>query len=191
MTMVITPLFQLRLSEKNVRQTHNDADLEEMKASLLHHGLQQNLVTVNAEKIGDADYAVIAGGRRLRALQALHDAGETVPNLNNWQIPCRIVEAEDATEISLVENVIRTAMHPADQFEAWSTMMDEGRSASDIATRFGVVEQTVRQRMKLGKVSPVLMQAYRDNEATLEQLMAFHHHRRSCASAGCVGSGEE
>jgi ParB family chromosome partitioning protein len=164
-------LTQLHLSEKNVRKTPNEAAHTEMCASLLHHGLQQNLVVVQ-----DAEqrYAVIAGGRRLKALQALQTQGDIVPNIGeDWMIPCQIASAADATELSLVENTIRIAMHPADQFEAWRLLIEEGKSTAEVAVRFGVNEQLVRQRLKLGKVSPTLMQAYRDGQMDLEDLTAF------------------
>lgn len=169
--LVHLSLSQLYLSEKNVRKTHHESAYQEMCASLLYHGLQQNLVVIEE---APQHYAVIAGGRRLRAMQDLHDKGKIIPNIGDeWLIPCQVAAARDATELSLVENTIRIAMHPADQYEAWRVMMDEGKSTADVAMRFGVTEQLVRQRLKLGKVSPILMQAYRDDAMTLEALMAF------------------
>ena len=65
-------------------------------------------------------------------------------------------------------------MHPADQFEAFKKLADErGFGAEEIAARFGVTAQVVRQRLRLGAVSPKLMQVYRDGELTLDQLTAF------------------
>jgi len=164
------PLDQLRLSARNVRKTAAETALDELMASLAHHGLQQNLVVIQ-----DAPdcYAVIAGGRRLRALQALRQSGQSLPNCPDWRIPCRIVAAADATELSLAENTVRIAMHPADQFEAWSALVNDGKTAAEVAARFGVSEQLVRQRLRLGRVSPVLLAAYRAEELTLDMLKAF------------------
>ncbi len=169
--LVHLSISQLHLSEKNVRKTPNESAHQEMCASLLHHGLQQNLVVI--EELPQ-HYAVIAGGRRLKALQELNEQGAIVPNIGeDWLIPCQVAYVEDATELSLVENTIRLAMHPADQFDAWRVMMEEGKSIADVAIRFGVAEQLVRQRLKLGKVSPILMQVYRNGAMTQEALMAF------------------
>src|SRR6202043_56801 len=89
-------------------------------------------------------------------------------------VRCILDTAHNAHEISLAENVVRSAMHPADQFEAFSKLHnEEGMSAEDIAARFGVTPTVVRQRLKLGAVSPKLMQAYRDGGLALDQLMAF------------------
>ncbi|MGY4299214.1 ParB-like chromosome segregation protein Spo0J [Bradyrhizobium sp. i1.4.4] len=82
--------------------------------------------------------------------------------------------AHNAHEISLAENVIRSTMHPADQFEAFARLhREEGMAAEDIAARFGVTAAVVKQRLKLGAISPKLMQAYRDEELTLEEPTAF------------------
>jgi ParB family chromosome partitioning protein len=43
----------------------------------------------------------------------------------------------------------------------------------DVAARFGVTANTVRQRLKLANIAPRLFQLYRDNEITLDQLMAL------------------
>jgi ParB family transcriptional regulator, chromosome partitioning protein len=80
--------------------------------------------------------------------------------------------AHNAQEIA--ENVIRTAMHPADQFEAFAKLHnEEGMAAEDIAGRFGVTPTVIKQRLKLGALAPALMQAYRDGELNLDQLTAF------------------
>src|SRR5690606_9479561 len=124
--------------------------------------LQQNLVVIAQS---EQAYEVIAGGRRLKALKALSEEGETIPNLGDeWLIPCQVIEADNATEVSLVENTVRVAMHPADQFEAWSRMIAEGKSLADVALRFGVSEQVVRRRLKLAAVAPELMDAFREGE---------------------------
>jgi ParB family chromosome partitioning protein len=51
--------------------------------------------------------------------------------------------------------------------------MEEGMAAEDIAARFGVTPTVVKQRLKLGAISRKLMQAYRDEELSLDQLTAF------------------
>ena len=89
-------------------------------------------------------------------------------------IRCVIDTANDAAEISLDENVTREDLHPADQFERFRELSeDHGWGAEEIAARFGVTAHVVKQRMRLGAVSPRLLQVYRDGELTLDQLMAF------------------
>jgi ParB family transcriptional regulator, chromosome partitioning protein len=89
------------------------------------------------------------------------------------EIACHVVEGQEGKEISLAENEMRMAMHPADQFEAFKSLAHEGKGAKDIAARFGVTPTLVRQRLKLACVSPKFMQIYRDGQMSFDQLMAF------------------
>ena len=68
---------------------------------------------------------------------------------------------------------MRAAMHPADKFEAFKKLADEGQGRATIAAKFGVTPRVVEQRLKLAVVSPKLMKVYRDDEMMLEHLMAF------------------
>jgi ParB family chromosome partitioning protein len=89
-------------------------------------------------------------------------------------IRCIVDTANDPHEISRDENVTRENMHPADQFEAFTKLAEErGYGAEEIAARFGATPHVVRQRLRLGAVSPKLMQIYRDADLALDQLMAF------------------
>ena len=168
------PLSQLELSPGNVRKTPADASaFTELKASIAAHGLLENLIARAMEPDTDcvARYAVIAGGRRLAAMQALAAEGALE---EDHPVPCRMIEdIVAAEEVSLAENTVRTAMHPADQVEAFRRLADAGSTAAAIAARFGVSERTVEKRLRLGNAAPVLLEAYRAGEIDLETLMAF------------------
>ena len=89
-------------------------------------------------------------------------------------IPCSIVDdAANATEISLAENTIREQMHPADEVEAYQALIEDGQHPADIAARFGVNETYVNQSLKLARVSPVIMKAYRKGGLSLAHVKAF------------------
>ena len=89
-------------------------------------------------------------------------------------MPCRMIGGiVVAEEVSLAENVVRAAMHPADQVEAFRRLADAGSTAAAIAARFGVSERTVEKRLRLGNAAPVLLEAYRAGEIDLDTLMAF------------------
>ena len=105
------------------------------------------------------------------ALSLLIEKGSIAADM---PIPCTVLSKDaDAAEISLAENVVRMPMHPADQFEAFRSLIDSGAESADVAARFGVTESLVAKRMKLGRVSPVLLAVYRDGGMSLEQLQAF------------------
>ncbi len=128
---------RLEKSPLNARRTAGKVGMDELKASLLAHGLMQNLVVTDA---GDGAYRVIAGGRRLEAIRSLQAEGK-LPE--DFAVPCQIVSEEHALEMSLAENTVRLAMHPADQFEAFAALIDKGETAAEVARRFGVEETTV------------------------------------------------
>ena len=168
------PLSQLELSPDNVRKTPADASaFTELKASIAAHGLLENLIARAMEPGADGigRYAVIAGGRRLAAMQALAAEGALE---EDHPVPCRMIGSiVAAEEVSLAENSVRAAMHPADQVEAFRRLADAGSTAAAIAARFGVSERTVEKRLRLGNAAPVLLEAYRAGEIDLDTLMAF------------------
>jgi ParB family chromosome partitioning protein len=169
MTDIITvPLGKLTAWQGNVRKTGASDGIGELAASIATHGLLQSLV-VKKDKRGK--YAVIAGQRRLLALQALAKDGMFA---KDYPVSCHLIDSEaDGTELSLAENVIRAPMHPADQFEAFRQVIENGASVADVAARFGVAESTVEKRLRLGMLSPVILAAYREDRIDLEQAMAF------------------
>jgi ParB family chromosome partitioning protein len=159
------PLTQLVVSPANIRTTPaTPAEDAALEASIRAKGILQNLI-VHAANC-DGVYEVDAGGRRLRILQKL--AAEGVIDAE-YKVPCKIEQPEDAVETSLAENTIRAAMHPADEFVAIASLIDGGATIEDVARRFGSSERQVRQRLRLGKLAPELLDAYRAGAIGLER----------------------
>lgn len=165
--IIAVALSKLDADPKNVRKTYTKESIESLSASILANGLIQNLVVRKAPK---GRYLVTAGGRRLAALTLLAEQGKIA---TDHSVNVMVKEAGDATELSLTENVMREPMHPADQFEAFKALADEGKPIKDIAARFGTTEVIVNRRLALAKVSPVLFAAFRAEDMTFEQLAAF------------------
>ena len=170
------PFNKLMLSQANVRRVKAGVSVEDLAEDIARRGLLQNL---NVRPVVDADgqetgtYEVPAGGRRFRALEILVKTkrlAKTAP------VPCNVREASSpitAEEDSLAENTQREDLHPLDQFRAFKTLVDAGQSVDDVAARFFVSPQIVRQRLKLASVAPALLGIYAEDGMTLEQLMAF------------------
>ena len=138
------PLSQLELSPDKVRKTPAVASaFTELKASIAAHGLLENLIAraMGPGPDGAGRYAVIAGGRRLAAMQAL--ATEGVLD-EDHPVPCRMIGGiVAAEEVSPAENSVRAALHPADQVEPFRRLADAGstapqsRRASSLGTHRG------------------------------------------------------
>lgn len=169
MTDITTiPLDRLQLWDGNVRKTAVTEQIDELAESIAAHGLLQSIVVKKARR---GRYHVVAGQRRLLALQALAERGTIEKDCG---IPCLVTAGEiDAAELSLAENVVRAPMHPADQFEAFRVIIEGGATVADVAARFGMAESTVEKRLKLGRLSPVILEAFRRGEVGLEEAQAF------------------
>ena len=167
------PLCRLALAPENVRKTPPDEAAEaQLRASIAEHDLLENLVVRPDEPDTDGieRFAVVAGGRRLAALKALAENGTLHAD---HPVPCKVAANGNAGELSLAENVVRIAMHPADQVVAFAGLAESGVTVAAIAARFGVSERTVEQRLRLGNAAPELLDAYRAEQFDLETLMAF------------------
>jgi ParB family transcriptional regulator, chromosome partitioning protein len=174
-TMQTIPLNQLVFSPANVRKTGAKDGIDGLAASIAAHGLLQNLQVRSGES---GQYEVVAGGRRFAALKLLAKQKKIAAD---YPVPCHALDSEDAAEISLAENEMRLPMHPADQFEAFRKLADQGNGPETIAARFGTTARIVEQRLRLAVVSPKLIAFYKKGEMTLDCLMAFtvaEDHRR-------------
>lgn len=173
--VIEVPLNKLKKHPRNARKTpHTEAHIEALAASMRFKGpLQPPLVEpergADGEPTGLWLVSVGEGRRQAHLLRARRkEIRKTEP------VRCIVDLANDPHEISLDENVTRSPMHPADEFEAFRELAEErGLGAEEIGARFGVSAQVVRQRLRLGAVSPKLMALYRDGGLTLDQLMAF------------------
>ena len=102
------------------------------------------IVTEHAAGRGKARkvrFAVAAGERRRRALLLLQQRGH-LPTAH--EVLCELVPPERGLEVSVAENSGREALHPADEFDAFRPLIDEGKGIEDVAARFGVSVLTVR-----------------------------------------------
>jgi len=173
--ILFVPLAKLKKSPKNVRKVpHSNAEIAALAASIASLGmLQYPVIEPEHGPKGKptGNYLVNAGeGRRLA--QVLRAKCKEIRK--DEPIRCILDTEHNATEISLAENTIRTSMHPADEYEAFAELHnEEGMSPEDIAARFGVTAAVVKQRLKLGAVSPALLTLYREGEMALDQLTAF------------------
>lgn len=173
--VIDVPLNRLKKSPRNARRTpHAEAHIEALAASISVKGVLQAPVVepeTDTEGAPTGNYLVTIGeGRRLalRLLAGRRQIRKTKP------VRCVVDLSNDPHEISLDENVTRTGMHPADQFEAFRRLADErGLSAEEIGARFGVSAQVVRQRLRLGAVNPAILDVYRAGDLNLDQVMAL------------------
>jgi len=166
-------LDKLVTSEANVRRIKAGVSIEELAEDIARRGLLQSLSVrlipgEDGEETGK--FSVNAGGRRLAALKLLVKQKRLA---RNAPVPCIVKTDGIEEEDSLAENTMREALHPLDQFRAFKNLQDQGVTIDEIAARFFVSPQVVRQRLKLAAASPKLLELYVAEEMSLEQLAAF------------------
>ena len=176
------PLCQLRFghdfpgADIHARRTDREAEIKALVASIANDGVLQSLL-VCAGPLGDEHFYVIAGNRRLAALQFLRDTnvhgeGQQLVD-DSYAVPVLIREGVTpgtALALSLAESVNQVPLHPIDRYEAFAAI--EG-TPGEIAARFGTSEKIVRQALALGRLAPKIRAAWRESEITVNAAKAF------------------
>jgi ParB family chromosome partitioning protein len=172
---ILVKVSDLVPSPYNVRR-HSHASIEELAALIDSQGLLHS-PTVHEHFVGRGKsrrpaFGVSAGERRRRALRLLQERGKLA---DDHEVACKLIPIERAREVSVAENSAREPMHPADEFEAFKALVDDGKGIEDVSVAFGVSLLTVQRRLKLAAVSPKLLALYREDEGkiNLDQLMAL------------------
>ncbi|MCY4027725.1 MAG: ParB/RepB/Spo0J family partition protein [Acidobacteria bacterium] len=167
--IVTIPLSRLKVADANVRHTVAGEDAHrELVASIRAHGLLNPLTVAPTE---NEEYAVAAGGRRLRALLeiAADDGTDPDPTINCLIIP----DGVDPAEVSLAENEARVPMHPADQVLAFARLHDAGYEPEDIGNRFGYATSTVRKRLRLGRLPRPIIDGWKQGNIGEDAVECF------------------
>lgn len=172
---IFIPLNKLKKHPLNARKKpHSEASIEAKAASIHAKGILQNLVVepeikANGEPTGCYLVTIGEGRRQAQLLRVKRkQIKKTEP------IRCVIDTVNDPSEISLDENVNRENLHPADEYERFHELsVSKGWGAEEIGARFGRSPDFVKRRLRLGAVSTKLLDIYRQDGLTLDQLMAF------------------
>ncbi len=147
------PLGQLFKAPENERQKPLELAKEfedgiaQLADDIAQRGLLQNLVVYQD---GD-DYFVVAGSRRLAAMERLDDRGELPAELAEHGIPCRLLADDgDALITSIVENLQRQDVHFMERADAFAKLRDgHGMKAPAIARAIGYDERMVQQHLQI------------------------------------------
>ena len=160
------------LSPMNVRRTPIDpATTAQFKADVQERGILQNLIGFAIQKkLGK--FEITAGGRRLGAVHEL--IADKIFG-DDYALPVFVLnDTSAAAEISLAENFQREAMNPADECIAFRHFIDaEGKTAEDVARRFGLSTRFVEGRIRLAGLAEEIFEALQKGEITLEVAQAF------------------
>ncbi len=127
---IIPNRFQPRLA-------FDERELNELANSIIKYGVIQPIVLRN---IGDK-YEIIAGERRYKA--------SCLAGLK--KIPAIINNTDDNTsaEIALLENLQRKNLSVIEEAQSYKKLMDRGFTQEDIASKLGVSQSSIANKMRL------------------------------------------
>jgi ParB family chromosome partitioning protein len=139
-----TPIEFLRPNPRNPRKNFDEAELDELAASIKERGVIQPILARSIPRVADA-YEIVAGERRWRAAQraGLHE------------VPIVVIEAGDreALEIAIVENVQRTDLNALEEASGYAQLAaDYGYSHNDIARIIGKSRSHIANTLRLQKL---------------------------------------
>lgn len=135
------PLAQIGTNPDQPRKTFNDAELNDLAASIREKGVLQPILLRTVS--GRAHmYEIVAGERRYRAskLAGLNEIPALVKTLSN----------ENAMEIALIENVQRENLNPIEEANAYKNLMEQcGYELDDVVRLIGKSESYIRNIMRI------------------------------------------
>jgi len=167
--LVVATLDRLSLSDLNPRGERGDDDVAALAGSIRTVGLLQNLAGIER---GDGRIEIVAGGRRLRALQRIADEDGT--DLITVTVPVALAQDEAEARVwASTENTARIDLHPAEEIRAYRQMAESGEPEERIAKAFAVTVRHVRGRLRLANLAEPILDALRAGTITLDVAAAY------------------
>lgn len=137
------PVDLVDVSEFNTRKDladgQVDSDIEALARSIERQGLLQPITVYRKP---DGRFALVAGQRRMLAHMFI--GWPTIQGLVHDRMT-----SEDATAVSLVENVHRADMNPRDKARAFKALLDQTGNVQSVCKMTGVSDGTVRRYLQL------------------------------------------
>jgi len=149
-------LALLSESKTNPRRTFEEVALKELASSIRTQGVLSPLLV---RPLTENGFEIIAGARRYRAAQMAEVA----------TVPVRIVHLTDAAalEAQLVENLVRSEIHPMEEAQGFRALLDLEEpkySIEQIAAKVGKSPVFVASRLKLSDLVPAAVDAFYADE---------------------------
>ncbi len=159
------PIAQVRPAAHNIRL--DVGDVTELAESIKGQGIIQPL-TVAPHPTLEGDYILIAGHRRLAAAKK---AGlDVVPCVINRTLTSQAQQVQ----AMLVENLQRADITPVEEANAYQYLLDlPGYTVQSIAKDTGRSQKTVRERVKLTKLTDAAKASIDGGQVTLERAMVL------------------
>ena len=164
------PLGMVKPSPMNPRKTFDDEAVKELAANIERQGLLQP-ITVRPCVGG---YEIVCGERRYRAFSLLKAKDDVAGIQNRFQFIPSLVRAmsdEDAFEAMITENLQRQDVDPMEEAFAFGQLIGKGKTAEELALKFGKSIRFIQDRCKLNALIPELKVAVKDGKMGIAAAM--------------------
>lgn len=155
-------LHQIHPPKLQPRLDEDDPGIAELATSIT----QQGLISPLAVTPVDDGYQLLAGNRRLKALQKL-----------NWEkAPCRVfnVDSELADQITIAENLIRRNLSNIEEAYAFAMYLQRtGKTQENLAAEIGKERTYVARRLMLLDLDDNTLAALEEGVITLTQALTL------------------
>ena len=148
-------LDDIRPNPHQPRTDFNSDDLDELKQSILEHGLIQPIIV----KQVDRGYELIAGERRYRAAK--------LAKLKNIPAIVREISEEDQAKLALVENLQRQDLNPIEEALGYEKLLESyALTQQELSKSLGKSRSHITNSMRLLSLPEKVISAIRKGELT-------------------------
>jgi ParB family transcriptional regulator, chromosome partitioning protein len=149
-------LKELRPNPYQPRKTFQQEAIDELKASIVEHGILQPLVVRKSIK----GYEIVVGERRFRAAKEAKLA--TVPAV------VRELSEQQMMELAVLENLQREDLNPIEEGQAYQTLMEKLKfTQEEVAKRLGKSRPHVANHIRLLSLPPKIQELISDGKISM------------------------
>jgi ParB family chromosome partitioning protein len=159
------PIEFLKAAEYQPRRTFDEAELEALAQSIRTNGILQPLLVRPLDEFGE-QYEIVAGERRWRAAQ--------LAGLAEVPVVVRALNAAEALELALLENVQRTDLSPLEEAYGYRQLIDAYDYTQEaLAERVGKSRSPLANLLRLTHMSLVLQSRLDEGLLTVGHVRAL------------------
>lgn len=151
------PVSELMFDSEQPRKFSDKCEVDSIAASIKAYGII-NPLTVRRV---DNGFFVVTGEQRLRAAMQL--------NLDS--VPCIECNGSNFSEVSLVENLLRSDLTVIEKAEAFQKLASNGSTVKELSARFGLKQNTISEIIGVTRLSSEIKEMCRnDRTVALREL---------------------
>lgn len=167
----ISDLSELTLYAENPRRAPSAEELGMLAESIKLQGVLLPLIT-RQDPRDPTKKQVIAGARRLKAVDLLENLGELPPRFKLDIRHLGVISDQEAFEISVTENVHREDMSEHDKVQAIA-LVATTRGLQSAADKLSLKLQEVERAVEISKADPGVQEALKEGQINLAQAHAL------------------